>query len=111
MADVTLAIAYKEDKSIVDKCSHNFKLITGTITFDGGNYVVGGIAMDLSNYMPTEVHLVLFEARGGFVYEYDYTNKKVKVYYYDYNNTSDGIAIEYVAAAISTVVRFMAIGK
>jgi hypothetical protein len=86
-------------------------MVTGYITFDGGNYAADGIAMDLSKVFPSELHIVLFEARGGFLYEYDYTNKKVKVFYYDYSNASDGIGIEYVVAAIATVVRFVAIGK
>ena len=112
MAAVTLAIAYKEDKSMIDKCGHGYKLITGVVTFDGGTYATNGTALDLSKQLPTEVHMVIFDNAGGYIYQYDYTNKKVKVYYFDYNNANDAVAIELAnGVAISTTPRFVAIGK
>lgn len=111
MANANVAIAYKEDKSFVDKCSHNFKFMTGTITFDGGDYVTGGVSMDLSKQVPTDLHLVLFENVDGLNFSYDYTNKTVKAYYYDYDAGADGAAIERATSAISSVVRFLAVGK
>jgi hypothetical protein len=112
MANANIAVTYKEDKSLIDKCGHGYKFVTGVCTFDGGNYVTNGTAMDLSKVFPTEIHLILFEARAGYVFEYDYANKKVKAYFYDYDGSADGVAIEYTnGAAISAAPRFLAIGR
>jgi len=110
MADAILSVSYKEDRRLMDKCAHNFKLVTGTITFDGGTYATGGISFDLSKLIPT-LHIVLFPQIGGLTFEYDYTNKKVKAFYYDYDAGADGVAIERATSAISSVVPFLAIGK
>jgi hypothetical protein len=110
---MALTITYKEDEEIVEKCGHGYKLITGSIAFDS-SYPTGGEAMDLSKKIPTDLHMVWFEANGGYVFQYDYANKKVKAYYADYSESTDGVLIE-VANAVDlsglTDVRFGAIGK
>ena len=104
---------YKEARSMVDKCSFGFKMITGSLAF--GAYETNGVAWDLRKFFPTEIHMIIFETRGGYVFEYDYTNRKIKSYYYDYNAGADGAAIEVANGTDQTTpcadVRFMAIGK
>lgn len=102
MADATLAIAFKEDKPIGDKCAHNYKFITGTVTFDGGDYVTGGIAWDLSKEIPVDLNDVFFTCPGGSVFYYNKSTGKIQAF-------SGGT--EHTQSAISDVVGFLAIGK
>ena len=76
---MALTITFKEEQEIYEKCGHNYKLITGSIAFDS-SYPTGGEAMDLSNQIPTDLHMVTFENKAGYSFEYDYTNKKVKAF-------------------------------
>jgi hypothetical protein len=110
---MAFTITYKEDKGMVDKCSHGFKLVTGSVAFDA-SYPTGGEPMDMSKVFPTELHLVLFEAAYGFVFKYEYANKKVVAYYYDYNAANDGQAIQVpdtTDLSALTQVCFLAVGK
>jgi hypothetical protein len=77
---MSLIVTYKEDKSLLDKCGHGFNFVTGSVAFDS-SYPTGGEAMDMSKVFPTSVHIVLFETKAGYIFEYDYTNKKVKAKY------------------------------
>jgi hypothetical protein len=107
---MALTIVKDEDKSIVARCSLMGKVVTGKITF--AHYYTGGESLDLSKDFPGEIHFIIFEPSGGYVFEYDRTNKKVKAFYYDYNGAADGVAIEYpndTALTVSTY--FLAIGK
>ena len=109
----TPTITYLEDDTINEKCSHNFKMITGVITF--ATYTTDGVAFDLSKQLPTKVHQVIVEPKGGYVPVYDYTDKKLLVYYADYSYATDGALIQVASADdLSTVMadtRFTAIGK
>jgi hypothetical protein len=105
-----LTITKNEDKDMVKRCGLMGKIVTGKITFD--TYHTDGESLDLSAEFPGELHTILFENSGGYFFEYDRTNKKVKAMYFDYNGAADGAAIEYpndTALTISTY--FMAIGK
>ena len=108
-----LTIAYYEDDTVNEKCGHNFKLITGVLTFT--TYTTDGVALDLSKQIPTKVHQVIVEPKAGYVPVYDYTNKKLLVYYADYSTNTDGALIQVASAAdLSTDMadtRFTAIGK
>jgi len=77
---MALVITYKEDKGMVDKCSHGYRMVTGSVAFDN-SYPTNGEPMDMSKVFPNDLHLVLFEVKAGYIFEYDYTNKKVKAYY------------------------------
>ncbi len=57
----------------------NIKLLTGSIAFDN-SYPTGGEAMDLSKFFKNLLG-VFFETKSGYIFEYDYTNKKVKALY------------------------------
>lgn len=74
-----MVITYKEDLGMREKCGHGFKLVTGSIAFDS-SYPTGGEAMDLSKIFPVDLHMVVIENKSGYYFEYDYTNKKVKVF-------------------------------
>jgi hypothetical protein len=87
------------------------KFLTGQIDFDN-SYPTGGEDMDLTKYFKNLLG-VLFESKSGYVFEYDYTAKKVKVMYFDYSNASDGVAVEVPDITnLSTLVdvRFIAWG-
>lgn len=96
-----------EDQTMVEKCGHNFKIITGNLNI--GTAASGGVALDLSKQLPTKVHVVLLDGNGGYVGQYDYTNKKVLVY----EAGADGAPLDEVTSGdLSSInMRFMAIGK
>lgn len=52
------------------------KFLTGTFTFSN-DYGAGGEELDLTRYIPNLLGILL-ESKGGYFFEYDYTNKKVK---------------------------------
>ena len=55
------------------------KMIVLDITFDN-SYPTGGEALDLTNYVGT-IESVTIEQKDGYVFQYDRTNKKVKVFH------------------------------
>lgn len=90
----------------------NLRIITGQIDFDS-SYPTGGEAMDLSSYFPVALKAVFIENKAGYVFAYDYANKKVLAYYADYDAVADGALIQVANTTdLSAVVdvRFMAIG-
>lgn len=54
----------------------DMKFLTGKVDFDS-SYPTGGEAMDISKFFKNLLG-VTFETKSGYVFEYDYTNKKVK---------------------------------
>jgi hypothetical protein len=110
---MSLTIAYDGDKSFNEKCGQDWKMFTGTIAFDA-SYPTGGEAWDMSALMPVSLKAVFIENKSGYVFEYDYTNKKVIAYYCDYSTGTDAVMIEVantVDLSAVTGVRFMAIGE
>lgn len=109
----TPTIVYLEDETINEKCGHGFKMVTGILTF--GTYETGGgVAFDLSKQLPTKVHMVIIEPKGGYVPVYNYSTKKILVYVKAIA-TATGPLVELTTAAnlASTMAdtRFTAIGK
>jgi len=101
---------YLEADTINEKCGFDFKMITGVITFT--TYSTSGVSFDLSKLIPTKVHYLAVEPKGGYVAVYDYTNAKILVY----EAGSDSAALDEVAANtdLSTTMadtRFFALGK
>lgn len=74
--------------------------ISGSFAFDAsyptnGESFVDSASNKIAAFLPKgQVKLVLFEQKAGYVFEYDYTNDKVKAYYADYNAAADGALIE-----------------
>jgi len=110
----TPTIVYLEDESIIEKCGHNFKMITGVLTF-GAYETGGGVAFDLSKQLPTRVHMVMIEPRGGYVPVYDYDTKKIVVYVVSTTEVAGHALTELAAttnlASAMTDCRFTAIGR
>ena len=74
-----MALTKTYDLPRAEKISNNVGIITGKISFDS-SYPTGGESLDLTDRLQT-VLCVMFENKSGYMFEYDYTNKKVKVYY------------------------------
>lgn len=90
----------------------NVIVVTGQFDFDD-KYPTGGESMDISAYFPNKVLGVLFENKGGYVFEYDYNNKKVIAYHGNNDGTSDGPLVEVgneTDLKTITGVRFIAYG-
>ncbi len=98
------------DNLMEEKCGHNYKVITGQLTFT--TYATNGVSVDLSADLPTRVDFFNADAKGGYVPAYDYANRKLKIY----EAGADGAALDEVTAGtdLSTNMsdtRFMAVGK
>ncbi len=109
---MSVAITKKEGLGLLEKCGLGIGMLTGSLAFDS-SYPTGGESVDLSNIF-SDIHLVLIEPKAGYVFEYDYTNKKVKAYWADYDGAADAVLIEVTDTtdlSALTDVRFMAIGK
>lgn len=109
---MSLTVTIDPEKGIIEKCAQNFKLLTGKIAFDS-SYPTGGEALDLSNHFDRLIAFIAFEPTAGYVFIYDRTNKKVKVYFADYDAGADGALIEVADTtdlSALTAVYFMAVG-
>ena len=75
------------------------------ITFDS-SYPTGGEPLDLTTYVEN-IETVGIEVSGGYVFQYDRTNKKVLAY----EAGADGAALDQVANAtnLSTVVTYVSV--
>jgi hypothetical protein len=87
------------------------KILTGSVAFDS-SYPTGGESMDISD-MFTSLKAVFFESKGGYVFEYDYGNKKVKAMMGDNDSATDGPMVEVTDKtnlSALTAVKFLAVG-
>lgn len=66
-------------KRIVDHIATPLKIVVAKVTFDA-SYDAGGEAFDYSDYGIDELSAIMFEPSGTYLFEYDRTNKKIKVY-------------------------------
>lgn len=86
--------------------------VRGTIAFDA-SYPTNGELLLLSQIGLSSVDQMKLFPYKGYVFEWDNTNKKIKVYYGDNNNASDGPLVEVPNTTdISTLdlVPFEAVG-
>jgi len=101
---------YKTDNKFLAHIASRGGFVAGSIAFDN-SYPTGGESFDLrGQFNGKDPYLVLFEANSGYVFQYDYTNRKVKAYY---TSTSGGALVEVPNAAdlsSLTDVRFVAFG-
>lgn len=107
---VTIQRFETADNLVGEKCGHNYKIITGVLTFT--TYATGGVLVDLSADMPTKVHYFNADAKAGYVPAYDYTNRKLLIY----EAGVDGAMLDEVSAGreLSTSMsdtHFIALGK
>lgn len=101
------------DNNMLEKCGHNWKMITGYLSF--ATYITDGVPMDISLDIPNRVDIVIVEPKGGYIFNYDYTNRKLLAYYADYSTGTDAVLIQVasgvdMSAAVSNC-HFMAVGK
>ena len=110
----TPTIVYLEDETINEKCGHNFKMVTGVLTF-GAYETGGGVAFDLSKQLPTKIHQVIIEPKGGYVPVYNYTTKCIVIYVASTTEVAGHALTELAAttnlASAMADTRFTAIGK
>jgi len=105
-------VTYLEDDTINEKCGHNFKIITGTLTFTTYSGTTG-VTFDLRKQIPTKVHIVRFDNPAGYVLTYDYTNRRILVYEGSFGTASAPTEVNDntdLSTALASV-RFLAIGK
>lgn len=84
------------------------KIVPGSITFDN-QYPANGEELDLSGAFPNRLAGIVFEIKGGYAFEYDYENSKVKVMEAD---NDGGPLVETSTTDLSALagVRFLAWG-
>lgn len=86
-------------KRFVDHIASPLKFIGLEITFDA-SYPTGGYALDYGDYDISDLSVVNFEPNDTYIFVYDRTNKKVKVY--------SGLGTEVTAGTdLSSVTTYM----
>jgi len=107
------SITYYEDDTMIEKCGHNFKIITGVLVFTTYSATTG-VTFDLRKQLPTSVHFVTFDNPAGYILNYQYTNRRILVYEHSHG-TAHGALDEVddntdLSTALASV-KFFAIGK
>ena len=87
----------------VKNMGFGMNLVTGSFDFDS-SYPSGGEDFDLSNYFHKDIVQVQFEAKNGYVFEYDKANDKVIAY------TAGSEVADTTDLSSLTDVKFIAIG-
>ena len=96
-------------ESLLTRLAENQHFVVGSM--DIADYETDGI--EVSELSGRTVEFCIFEPNGGYFFQYDYSNNKVKAYYFDYDAGADGAAIE-VGDTVSinlTGIKFIAICK
>lgn len=114
---MALTVTYDDNAGGISKqvtaTTGGLRFVTGQIDFDA-SYPTGGEALDLGTMLQgATLKGVFIETKNGYIFEYDYTNEKVKAMYFDYSNASDGVAVEVpdtTNLSAVTDVRFLAWG-
>jgi hypothetical protein len=99
---------FNTNYSINAALAYGMKMEMGSIAFDS-SYPTGGEALAFG-FTPA---IVIAEPNLGYVFQYDYTNKKLLAYYADYDAVADGALIQ-VANTTNlsglTAVKYVAFG-
>ena len=69
------------------------KVVDAEIAFDA-SYPTGGESLTAAMLRLAKIETIEPFAKSGYVFEYDYTNKKMLAYHYDYDAVADGAAIQ-----------------
>lgn len=72
-----MSITVTKDMPRVERLSRGLGILTGSIAFDSSYPTGGEDAGDISDYFKSMLCL-LIEAHGGYLFEYDRTNDKIK---------------------------------
>lgn len=84
------------------RISHDLSASIVDVEVSSETYSAGGISFDYEDYV-IDVGIVIPVSVGGYVFEYDYDDKKIKVYYADYDATEDGELIEFSGSLTVTI--------
>lgn len=111
-----MAITVTKDTRFPNRVSQGNKvgqaILTGSIAFDSSYPTGGEDAGDISDYF-RNLDSILIEAAGGYSFEYDATNDKIKAYWVD--TTVDGAPQAEVANTTDlsgvTAAKFVATGR
>lgn len=113
MADIASTdVVYTVGAKDVKKMEDGRKMVKASVAFGNGSltYPSGGVPL-LSGSLgcPTQIDSFTLTDPGsadGYLYKYDLTNNKIRIYQGDNNNASDSPAIELgnVAVAATTLV-------
>lgn len=74
-------------------------------TVDFETYQSGGMDFDVEKYFPKIMHGVIIESKGGYTFDYDAENKKIKAYSAPGTEVEDGTDLSAL-----TDVLFIAVG-
>lgn len=75
--------------SLQNASAGNMRFVTGVIAFDS-SYPTGGEALTAATLGLSTVLYFQAQAKGGFVFEYDYSNSKLKVFSQGYAHGTGG---------------------
>jgi len=78
--------------------TYGYKVRIVKVDFDD-SYPTGGESLAPSTMGFVGVYAVFAEPKGGYVFEYDYDNEKLKAYYGNYDQGSDGALTEVTNGA------------
>lgn len=76
----------------------DLRYVSGSIDFDSA-YATGGLAFDPGRLGMSVIDLILFSPTSGLMFEYDYTNNKVKAFF-----PTGGAGTPAAALAVPTVL-------
>jgi hypothetical protein len=90
----------------------NARMNVCTVTFDS-SYATGGEAVTPEQMGLTVVDMVIATNSGGYAFEYDYANEKLKVFVGNNDGAADGPLVEAAAESDfdEVVARLIAIGR
>ena len=74
-----MALTVAFDRPRRERISRSLSIITGTIDFDASYPTGGEVLTDITAKFKT-LYRITFDQKGGYMFEFDKTNSKVKVY-------------------------------
>jgi hypothetical protein len=83
------------------------------VDFDS-SYPTGGESFTPADAGFPVIYALIAEPKSGYIFEYDYTNEKIKAYYCDYDSGSDDVLIEVANTtdlSAVTGVRLLVFGR
>jgi hypothetical protein len=105
-------MAVSVSTSRTDTVGRYSKYTTGTITFDS-SYPTGGEALlPTAVGLSSKVEFISVSPAAGYIFEYDYSNNKVKAFYPTSDATAPcaGEEVENTANLSTVVARYIAFG-
>ncbi len=79
----------QQGSSLRGLIARDTQIYSCSVAFDS-SYPTGGEAI----IFPFTPDIVIITPASGYIFEYDYTNAKILVYYFDYDAVADGAAIQ-----------------